>query len=138
MVDSGTELYEVERLAYFGKVEQVMAHHYGKVYAAMRRLIRLVYDQPGMNLVIIHHLKAQYINDKRTKNYELAGCPKIPPAVQLNLEASWNPDEEQFEMQCVNSRHDSTWNGYWWEGNEMCTFPLIASMVTGTDEEEWL
>jgi hypothetical protein len=44
VVDTDTELYELLRLARFGKLTQIMPHHYGPVNAELRDVIRESYD----------------------------------------------------------------------------------------------
>jgi hypothetical protein len=44
VIDTDTELYELLRLARFGKLTQIMPHHYGPVNAELRDVIRESYD----------------------------------------------------------------------------------------------
>lgn len=44
VVDTDTEVYELLRLARFGKLTQIMPHHYGPVNAELRDVIREAYD----------------------------------------------------------------------------------------------
>jgi hypothetical protein len=44
VIDTDTELYELLRLARFGKLTQIMPHHYGPVNAELRDVVREAYD----------------------------------------------------------------------------------------------
>ena len=72
VMDTASEAHELSRLAAFGKLTQVMPHHYGPVNAEWRELIRLAYDSK-MNTILIHKMRPKYVNDVRTKEYEIKG-----------------------------------------------------------------
>src|SRR3990167_261596 len=42
--DTFTEVYELARLAHFGKLSQVQPHQYGVAYTDLKEIIRLIYD----------------------------------------------------------------------------------------------
>ena len=69
--DTASEMWETLRLARFGKLTQVMPHHYGPVNAEFRALIRAAYDH-DCNVVFLHKLKAVYdtkmVNGKEVSN----------------------------------------------------------------------
>ena len=90
VIDTGSELWELMRMAEFGKLAQVMPHHYAPVNAQMKRLVRLAYDSDA-NLVLTHKLKEQWINDKRTGMYEFAGMKDIPYDVQAHAGCGATP-----------------------------------------------
>lgn len=84
VMDTSTEGFELARLAHFGKLTQVMPHHYTEVNSEWREFMKLAYDST-MSSIWIHKVKAQYINDKRTGVYELAGFNDMPYQVQINV-----------------------------------------------------
>ena len=92
VLDTGSEAWEVLRLARFGKLTQIMPHNYTALNTEYRNLVREVFSTPG-NLVILHKLKKEWINDpltgkgNKTGNYERAGYADTGFLVQANLVA---------------------------------------------------
>lgn len=65
VLDTASEAWEVLRLARFGKLAQVLPHHYTALNAEYRNLVREVYNTPG-NLILIHKLKAEWVDNPAT------------------------------------------------------------------------
>jgi hypothetical protein len=92
-LDTGSDLYELCRLALLGRLEQVPPHFYGKVNVEFTDLIRKV-QQSDKNLAIIHRLKDEYVKGGvkgegvRTGKRILSGIADIKYKVQLDL-ISW-------------------------------------------------
>ena len=84
VIDTASEAHELSRLAAFGKLTQVMPHNYGPVNAEWRELIRLAYDSQ-MNTILIHKMRPKYVNDVRTKEYEIKGFGETGYLVQASL-----------------------------------------------------
>jgi hypothetical protein len=84
IIDTASEAYELARLAHFGKLTQVLPHHYTVVKAEWREFLRLAYDS-NMNSVFLHKLKPKYVDNVRTREYEIAGMDEIPYLVQCNI-----------------------------------------------------
>ena len=80
VVDTWTEVYELARLAKFGKLEQVQAHHYGPVYAELRGLIRDVYDT-RMSAALLTKMAPDY----NTKELVEKGFSDTDFLVQMNI-----------------------------------------------------
>jgi len=83
VVDTWTEVYELARLAHFGKLEQVQAHHYGPVYAELRGLIRDIYDT-HMSAALLTKMAPDY----NTKELVEKGFSDTDFLVQMNLRTS--------------------------------------------------
>lgn len=81
--DTWTEVYELARLAKFGKLEQVQAHHYGPVYAELRSLIREVYNT-HMSAILLTKMAPDY----NTKELVEKGFSDTDFLVQLNARTS--------------------------------------------------
>ncbi len=148
-IDTETEMWELCRLARFGKLDQVKSHHYGPVNAEYRELIRKVYDT-DKNLILLRKLKDEYVDDKRTGNKEMAGYKDIPYQVQCNAYL-WrrtkagktanlrviNKGDGVFVVTVVDSRQNPALAGEEFE-EPLVDFPHLASMVfPETDLEEW-
>lgn len=83
-IDTVTEGYELARLAHFGKLTQVMPHHYVEVKSEWREILRLSYDS-RMNSIFVGKVKPVYVNGNRTKDYEVSGFDEMPYMVQVAL-----------------------------------------------------
>jgi hypothetical protein len=135
LCDTGTEMWELIRLARFGKLDQVMPHHYGPVNKEFRDLIREAYDS-DKNVMFLHKMKQEYVNDKFTGKYERAGMKDMAYLVQVNMRTFWT--EDGFAVKIIDCRQNAALKG------EVITEPLndfltIAQMVyPNTEEGEWL
>lgn len=85
VIDTGTELWNIARMAHFGKLTQVMAHHYVEVNAKFRQLFNDAYTS-SKNVVIVHKKKKEYLNSDWTGKYERAGFNEAGFLVQVNVE----------------------------------------------------
>ena len=134
VIDTGSELWELMRMAEFGKLAQVLPHHYAPVNQAMTRLIRLAYEGTA-NLILTHKLKEQWLNDKRTGAYEFAGMKDIPFLVQAHARL-WT-DADGYHLRVGKCRQNAQVMGLELV-NDMITFPTLASFVfPGSDPKEW-
>lgn len=93
IVDTGTESWELLRLASFGKLTQVMPHHYAKPNAEYRDLVREGYD--ATNVVWLHKEVDEWENytdskgqekGRKTGNKTYKGMNDIPFLVQGNVQ----------------------------------------------------
>lgn len=82
--DNATEVWELLRMSRFGKLDHVKPHHYGPVNAEYRELIRLAFDQEKTNLILLHKMKDEYVNDSRTGKVKRAGFSDTGFLVQCN------------------------------------------------------
>jgi hypothetical protein len=134
VIDTGSELWELLRLAAFGKLDKVMPHQYAEVNQSMQRLIKLAYDSDA-NLLLTHRLKEQWINDKKTGLYEFAGMKDIPYLVQAHARM-WT-DDAGYHLKVGKSRQNATVVGLELV-NEMITFPQLAGFVfPESDAKDW-
>lgn len=86
--DTDTEVYELLRLARFGKLTQVMPHHYGPVNVEFRDIIRSAYDHKA-NLFLIGRLGDEWLNDASGKGNKTGqrirkGFGDLPYLTQIN------------------------------------------------------
>jgi hypothetical protein len=59
VIDSFTEIYDIARLAQFGKVAQVQPHEYQYVYAELRELIRMA-SASTMNTIFVNKMERDF------------------------------------------------------------------------------
>ncbi len=140
VIDTGTEAWELARLAAFGQLSQVQPHHYGPVNADFRRLIKRAFDS-DKNLIITHKLKPRYVDNKRTKDYDMSGFNDMPYIAQVTVRV-WRhrraeDDDVDFGLTFRKCRPNADL-----EETElvqpMSTFQFLASEVfPDTEPEDW-
>lgn len=134
VIDTGSEMWELLRLAEFGKLDKVLPHQYASVNQQMTRLIKLAYDGDA-NLILTHRLKAEWINDKRTGEFEFAGMKDVPYLVQAHARM-WI-DGDGYHLRVNKCRQNATVRGLELV-NEMINFPFLASIIfPDSSLEDW-
>jgi len=114
VMDTASEIYELARLARFGKLEQVMPHHYSEVNSEWRKEIMAAIFESDINAVLLHKVKPKYINNVRTSESEVSGFGETGYLVQLNAITYCEEDEDgktQFCLYIENSRHNHLLKG---------------------------
>lgn len=140
VVDTATELWELLRLARFGKLTQVMPHHYGPVNAEFRDLINRSYDY-DTNVILLHKLKKEYVTGKDGKGnptgkWERAGFGDTGYRVQVNAR-TWRDTDGEFHLLVIDCRQNEELFSEDFTA-PMNSFPFLASMVfPDTTPEEW-
>lgn len=143
VVDTESDTWELCRLAKFGKLTQVMPHHYGPVNAEYANFWNEVFDS-DKNLILLGKLKEEYENivvngkeiGKKTGRLERVGYKQIPYIVQINAIATFSL-QAGFGIQIVNCRQNSSLNGAELFG-DMCSFQTLGTMVfPDSDVSDW-
>lgn len=109
MVDTGTEMWELLRLARFGKLTQVMPHHYGPVNKEMQEAVRLAFSHSG-NAVFLHKQKDEWENfveggkekGRKTGRKVRVGFNDMPFLVQMNVRCERLDQEEGGSQFVIN------------------------------------
>jgi len=86
-IDTVGLLWELLRMARFGKLTQVMPHHYGPLNAEMAQIIDMA-KQSDCNLILSSTLAPQYINDQATGFWVRQGWSQLDYKVQYSIELS--------------------------------------------------
>ncbi len=137
IMDTATEVWELLRLARFGKLTQVMPYHYGPVNAEFRELIRLGYGS-DKNLILLHKMKPEYVNDKSTGKYVRSGFGDTGFMVQVNIRL-YRDSDNIFIMWIKDSRQNPDIAGIEIPISNVLGFPLLGTMVLPeTQEKDWL
>jgi len=141
IVDTGTEMHELIRLARLGKLTEVMPEHYGPVNAEFRDLVRLAYES-DCNVIFLHKMKEEWLKGKGEKRanftgkYIRAGFNGMAYLMQINLKTMWTKDEG-FTIEVTKCRQEADLRGEILE-DPFNTVPMIAQMVfPGTSAEDW-
>lgn len=91
--DTCSEIFELARLAAFGKLTQVQPHNYSQVNSEWRDLLRDAFDSSA-NTVFIHKLKPHWedktdnqgrLKSIKTKDYDLSGFAEIGYLAQVSI-----------------------------------------------------
>jgi hypothetical protein len=142
IVDTGTECYELLRLAEFGKLTQVMPHHYVAVNQQMKGLWRAGYNGDG-NLIMLHRLKEEWVNKvvngkekgEKTGNMVFAGYSGTYFEAQVCTRAF--KEDGQFKMLIMDCRLNPDIEGMVL-GGDMCNFATLGQLVfPDSSEEDW-
>lgn len=146
VIDTGTEMWELARLAEFGKVDQVKPHHYGPLNREYRMLVQSAYSRKDLNVVITHKVKKQYKNDNWNGEYERAGFGDVAFLVQVNVDhyvevieegEDGAPDQTEFGIRVLNCRQNPEVNGLELEG-PLCSFAVLGRKVfPNSKREDW-
>lgn len=115
--DTESEMWELCRLARFGKLTQVMPHHYGPVNTEYRNFWNEIYDS-DKNLILLGRMKDEWENTvvngkevgKKTGRLERIGFKEIQYMVQLNAIAKYDPTApagDRFSLEITNCRQNS-------------------------------
>jgi hypothetical protein len=147
VVDTGSDLYELARLALLGRLEQVPPHFYGKVNVQFFELIKKLHPR-DKNFVITHRLKDEYIksgkDSARSGVRVLAGVQDVKYKSQLNV-ICWRDierrDEEAgtqgFGITIENCTQNETLAGTYLEEPENTFIGLGMRVYSGTSEKDW-
>jgi hypothetical protein len=122
LVDTGTEVWELLRLARFGKLTQVMPHHYGPVNKEMQEMVREGFGH-NCNVIFLHKKKDEWENyvgadgkekGKKTGRKTRVGFSDIPFLVQVNALCE-RVDQEgggsEFQITVEDCRQNPNLNG---------------------------
>lgn len=146
VIDTGSDLWELLRLARFGKLTQVMPHHYGPVNNEFRSMVKMAYAGTS-NVIFLHKLKDEYITttnaagkeiSNKTGRKQRSGFSDMGYLVQMNILSEYNVEEGQFQITVQDCRQNAELNGevipY-----PMNDFPTLASMVLpDSDPADWI
>jgi hypothetical protein len=152
IIDTATELWELIRLAYFGKLTQVPPHFYTEANNAFRSVIRDAYDS-DKNLILVHRLKDVWedvtdnqgrLKSRKTGRKERAGFGELGFAVQVMVETTFDAEDRAspFKVRVIKCTQNPliTNRSYEQVGDmRMNSFPFLAADVfPGTDvDADW-
>lgn len=155
VIDTGSDLWELHRLANFGRLEKIPTLAYTQLNKAMDKVIDDAFSYPG-NVIFLHHLKEKwetFTNDKGKDQqrpsgiFEMAGYGGIKKKVQAVIEL-WKEDlppdttdEETgrlitFHASIIESRHSADATGMRFRND--FDFGDVCSQITKTPKKDWL
>jgi len=93
--DTGTALWELWRVARFGKILQVPASAYPPVNAEFVGFCNELKDS-GKNIIMTHQMRPVYIDDKKTNRFEAAQFSKMDYISDVSIRTSYDSEENEF------------------------------------------
>jgi len=146
VVDTATEVWELLRLARFGRLTQVMPHHYGPVNNEFRSLLNKAVAS-DKNTVWIHKVKKVYKTNKEGKDswtgeWERSGFADFGYIIDVVIEHRIVEDDDSgkldFGVKVIDSRFRPTEVcGRIFTGFE-ATFPALAmTLLPDTAIDAW-
>lgn len=155
-VDTGSACWELLRLAQFGKLTQVKAHHYVIANAMYRTLLEQALSSANnTNLILLHKYKKEYKQNKKgddswTGAMEPKWFNETGYLVEMHGElykdrdrnaegAGWNFEVKEcgINPELEGYTFTTTYDGEV-EDEYPCNFPTVAAWATGTEVEDWL
>jgi hypothetical protein len=133
IIDNASEAWDLLRVAKFGRLTQIMPHLYTTVNSEFRGLLRLAYKS-DMNLILLHKVKKQYINEQWNGKYERNGFNDIGYLVQVVVETY--KQDGKFFLKVLACRQNASIEGLVIDDP---TFAKLGMAVfPGTTEADWL
>lgn len=138
-VDTGSELWDLLRIARLGKLTQIMPIQYASVNAEFRQLLQILLTC-GKNVVLSHKVKPEYVNDQKTNRFERAGFGDIGFDVQVELRAERDLKKDgvnQFTLTVMDCRANKDLKEQTLTGDD-CNFLKVVSLVyPKVPEKDW-
>lgn len=146
ILDTETDLWEIRRLAEFGR-ESSVPQKYGGLNKDIRNIYEAV-NSTDKNFIVLSERKKKYVDhgvDKRGNkistwdgSYEMAGWGNTGYKVQVNLITEFDPVEQVFNAEILNCGLNPMIVGAPLTGTAMCNFPFLATMIFPTTSlEDW-
>lgn len=146
--DTATEVWEMLRLAHFGKLMQNPQLQYGVVNAEYKALVRMA-NLARKNLILIHQLSKEYKDvdgkSQETGNYKRNGNNKVDYLVHTYVKTDYVPPVKdvkgnvkvggRFTVEILRSRYNPDVNGMVLESPDWTT--LMGLVAPHIDSEAW-
>ena len=153
VVDTGTDVYQLARMADFGRLEKIPALAYTQVKRSFAKLFDDTFSAQG-SCLWIHHMKDKgetFVNDKgkdqwrATGVYEMDGCMVVNDKVQAVIEL-WRDDLKEideetarmvkFHAMIVDSRHNADAMGQIFT-NDFTFADIGMAIFPGSKRSDW-
>jgi hypothetical protein len=138
-IDTGSELWDLLRIARLGKLAQVLPVQYAAVNAEFRQLLQILLVCKK-NVVLSHKVKPEYVNDQKTNRFERAGFGDVGFDVQVELRAerdSKRDGDDQFGATFVDCRANRNLKGTLLTGKDMNFLKVVSLIYPESTEKDW-
>jgi hypothetical protein len=137
LFDTGTELYEMLRISEFGKLGEVLPHHYAPVNAKFRDWIRQVLDSDS-NLLITHKVKEEWANSggvgSKTGRIVRAGFKEV----EFDVHVSIRHDRDWGERDDPKARPEITSGPFFFQVYDCRQNPDVVGQTFVQPSNEWM
>lgn len=135
LLDTATEALDVRKLAEYGRNTQIKSLWYGPIYSDFRWMVKEARKHDA-NVLFVHRVKDEYVNDARTGNDVLDGWQKIVYEAQVYIEHG--RDENNFTTTIMECEQNALVTGMTFSSDEEDNdFPNLAAKVFGNDPDDW-
>jgi len=137
--DTGTVLWDLFRLSKFGKTLQVPASAYAAVnpdFTNFLNRLKKATEETRKNVILAHKMRSVYIDDKKTSRYEMAGFSGLEYISDVMGEMKCDKETHEYGIYITKCKPNGALR---WDtlSGDLCTFPMLASLVTGQDLDYW-
>lgn len=145
VIDGGAEMWELIRLAEFGKLSQVPSHLYTNANAAYKGIIKAAYNA-GVNLIVTHRLRKVYEevveNNKKvrrpTGEWERAGFSDDTYLIQANIRHDYDIEAGAFKATITEKcRQNPTAIGFELTGDDVSFSQLGQVIYPDSKPGDW-
>lgn len=129
-IDTGSELWDLLRIARLGKLAQVIPIQYAAVNAEFRQLEQLLLCS-GKYVVMSHKTKPEYVNDQKTNKFERAGFGDVgfDSQVELLFERDVKKTgDDQFSVTFLECRANKDLKGHVLIGKDV-NFSMVMRLI---------
>ena len=135
VIDQGTRLWDLLRIARLGKLVQVPAIQYVNVNMEFDDFIQRIHRSPA-NIVWLHRIKPVYKNNEETDEMERAGYKGVGYDVDVVLLPKYT-DKDGFTLTVSDCRVNRTIQGTVLKNEEISFLNVAMKMYPNTSEENW-
>lgn len=138
-IDTGSELWDLLRIARLGKLTQVLPVQYASVNAEFRQLLQILLTS-GRNVVLSHKVKPEYVNDQKTSRFERSGFGDVGFDVQAELRTNRDlkrDGDDQFSIEVMDCRANKELKGVSLSGKNAKFLNVVQLIYPKTTEKDW-
>lgn len=149
--DSATEIWQLLRLACFGKLSKVMPHQYDNANSEYAALINEVKNNSACNFVLLHKVKDEYKNDQRTGDKIPSWWSSTPYNMEMTIGLGIDIPKAKDEEVTANSfwaavdkphKENAMSKGKVVRGGMINIAPMICApplnLIPGSDIKDWM
>lgn len=137
LLDTATEALDVRKLAEFGRNMQIMQMYYGSIYGDFRWMVKEARKRDA-NVLFVHRVKDEYIDNTRTGRDILDGWRNIMYEAQVYIEHG--REDNTFTTTIVECEQNALVMGLTLSSDKDDNdndFPHLAARVFGNEPEDW-
>lgn len=140
ILDTGSEMWNLCRLARLGKLTQVLPIQYTAVNAEFRQLTQLAMANTRANVIYIHRVKPVYKNEQKTEETERSGFGEIEYDVQTVLRTNRDFSKqgpEQFSITIEECRANINSSGKEFRAGDSSFNKVATAIYPSAHEGFW-